>query len=130
MEVKALLDTHAFLWAITDDPRLSESARQLFAAPNSDLFLSVASVWEILIKVQLKKLPLPKPAAPFLREHLVRNRIQVLPVSFEHVERLEKLPLEHRDPFDRLLIAQCLEEGLPLVSSDPLLVKYDVTLIW
>jgi PIN domain nuclease of toxin-antitoxin system len=128
--VKYLLDTHAFLWAITEDPQLSRTAREVFLAPSSDLFFSVASIWEILIKVQIKKLSLPPPAMPYVREHLARNRIQVLPIQIDHVARLEELPLHHRDPFDRILVAQSLEEDLPILTSDPLLGRYSTQLIW
>ncbi len=127
--MKALLDTHAFLWAITDDPQLSRRAREIFSGA-SDLFLSVASVWEILIKVQVRKLPLPRPVVPYLRGQLAKNSVQILPVLLDHVTQLEHLPMHHRDPFDRLLVAQSVEEGLPILSADPLLEKYPVTLIW
>jgi PIN domain nuclease of toxin-antitoxin system len=127
--VKVLLDTHAFLWAITDDPQLSRRAREVFSGPG-DLFLSVASIWEILIKVQIRKLPLPRPVVPYLRGQLAKNSVQILPVLLDHVARLEQLPMHHRDPFDRILVAQSAEEGLPILTADPLLGKYPVTLIW
>jgi PIN domain nuclease of toxin-antitoxin system len=128
--MKILLDTHAFLWAITEDAQLSRRAREIFTARTSELFLSVASIWEILIKVQLKKLPLTKPVIPFLREQLANNNIHVLPIVLDHVARLEDLPVHHRDPFDRILLAQSLEEGWPLLSADPLLARYPAELIW
>ncbi len=128
--MKFLLDTHAFLWAITDDSQLSPRAREVFAARTNELFFSVASVWEILIKVQLKKLPLPTPVVPYLREQLRGNNIHVLPILLDHVARLAALPPNHRDPFDRILISQSLEEGWPLLSADPLLKKYSATLVW
>jgi len=128
--MKILLDTHAFLWAITEDAQLSVRAREIFTARTSELFLSVASIWEILIKVQLKKLPLTKPVVPFLREQLANNNIHVLPIVLDHVARLEDLPVHHRDPFDRILVAQSMEEGWPLLSADPLLVRYPTELIW
>ncbi len=128
--MKILLDTHAFLWAITEDAQLSRRAREIFMARTSELFLSVASIWEILIKVQLKKLPLTKPVISFLREQLANNNIHVLPIVLDHVARLEDLPMHHRDPFDRILVAQSLEEGWPLLSADPLLARYPAELIW
>jgi PIN domain nuclease of toxin-antitoxin system len=128
--MKILLDTHAFLWAITEDAQLSVRAREIFTARTSELFLSVASIWEILIKVQLKKLPLTKPVVPFLREQLANNNIHVLPIVLDHVARLEDLPVHHRDPFDRILVAQSMEEGWPLLSADPLLARYPAELIW
>jgi PIN domain nuclease of toxin-antitoxin system len=127
--MKALLDTHTFLWAIADDRRLSRKAQQIFTGPN-DLWLSVASVWEILIKVNAGKLLFPKPASPYLLKKLVENRIEVLSISLDHVLRIETMPVHHRDPFDRILIAQSLEEKLPIVTSDPLFAHYPVELTW
>jgi PIN domain nuclease of toxin-antitoxin system len=128
--VKLLLDTHVFLWAITDDPQLSEKARHLFTCHENELFLSVAGVWEILVKVQIGKLPLPKPAGDYVQKQLARNAVQVLPIRVRHVLRLEQLPLHHRDPFDRVLIAQALEEELPILTADPLMKRYSATLVW
>lgn len=127
--MKALLDTHTFLWAILDDPRLSRRAKQIFIGP-SELWLSVASIWEILIKVKTGKLSLRVPTGPYLVKKLGENRIEVLPIQLDHVLAIEYLPAHHRDPFDRMLIAQSVEEKLPIVSSDPLLERYSVDLIW
>lgn len=127
--MKALLDTHTFLWAISDDPRLSRQARQAFTGP-SDLWLSVASIWEILIKVKAGKLPLPEPAGPYIVRKLGDNRIEVLPIKLDHVLKIENLAVHHRDPFDRILIAQSLEEKLPLVTADPIFERYAVDVIW
>jgi PIN domain nuclease of toxin-antitoxin system len=127
--MKALLDTHTFLWAISADRKLSRRAGEIFAGP-SDLWLSVASIWEILTKVQIGKMPLPEPVGPYLVKKLAENRIKTLPMNLDHVLRIEALPMHHRDPFDRMLIAQSLEEKLPLVSSDTVFQRYDVELIW
>jgi PIN domain nuclease of toxin-antitoxin system len=127
--MKALLDTHTFLWAITNDGRLSRRAQQIYTGPN-DLWLSVASVWEMLIKVRAGKLPLPDPTGPYIVNELAKNKIEVLPIKLDHVLRIESLSLHHRDPFDRILIAQSLEEKLPLVTSDPVFERYPVQLIW
>jgi PIN domain nuclease of toxin-antitoxin system len=127
--MKALLDTHAFLWAISDDPRLSREARQTFSGP-SDLWLSVASIWEMLIKVKAGKLPLPEPAGSYIVRKLGDNRIEVLPIKLDHVLRIENLAVHHRDPFDRILIAQSLEEKLPLITADPIFKRYAVDVIW
>jgi PIN domain nuclease of toxin-antitoxin system len=128
--VKLLLDTHAFLWAITDDPKLSEKARRMFTSNDNELLLSVASVWEILVKVQIGKLPLPKPAADYLRQQLTKNAVVILPIQLRHALRLEQLPPHHRDPFDRILIAQSLEEELPILTADPLMKNYSATIMW
>lgn len=127
--MKALLDTHAFLWSISDDERLSRKAQQIFTGSN-DLWLSVASIWEILIKVKTGKLPLPEPSGPYLVRELSENGIEVLPIKLDHVLRMENLTAHHRDPFDRILIAQSIEEKLPLVTADPVFERYPVKLIW
>jgi len=127
--MKALLDTQTFLWAISGNERLSKRAGQIFTGP-SDLWLSVASVWEILIKVQIGKIPLPVPAAPYIVKKLAQNRIETLPISLDHVLKIETLPMHHRDPFDRVLIAQSIEEGWPIVTADPMFKDYPVQVIW
>ena len=127
--MKAILDTHAFLWALAGDERMSRLARDTFAGPTG-LLLSIASVCEILLKVQSGKLNLPRPAGPYVLRKLAENGIEVLPISIDHLLALERLPMHHRDPFDRMLIAQSLEENLPIVTSDPLFSRYDVHLIW
>jgi PIN domain nuclease of toxin-antitoxin system len=127
--VKALLDTHTFLWAIADDKRLSRRAQQIYTGAN-DLWLSVASIWEIVIKVRVGKLPLPEPSGPYIVKELAKNRIEVLPIKLDHVLRIESLPGHHRDPFDRMLIAQSLEEECPLVTADPIFNSYPVKVLW
>ena len=127
--MKALLDTHAFLWAIAEEDKLSRRAQQVFTGPNQ-LWLSVASVWEILIKVRAGKLPLPEPAGPYVVRKLAENRIEVLPINLDHVLRIEAMPVHHRDPFDRILIAQSQEGKLPLVTADPVFERYHIQLIW
>lgn len=127
--MKALLDTHTFLWAIADEGRLSRRAKQIYTGSN-DLWLSVASLWEILVKVQAGKLPLPEPSGPYLTKKLAHDRIEVLPITLDHVLRTESLPMRHRDPFDRLLIAQSIEEGWPIITADPWFARYPVEVIW
>ena len=127
--MKAILDTHAFLWALAGDARMSRHARDIFAGP-ADLSLSIASIWEILIKVQSGKLNFPRPAGPYVLSRLAENRIKTLPISIDHLLALERLPMHHRDPFDRILIAQGLEEKLPIITSDPLFRNYPVEVIW
>jgi PIN domain nuclease of toxin-antitoxin system len=127
--MKALLDTHTFLWAIADEGKLSRRARQIYTGSN-DLWLSVASMWEILIKVQAGKLPLPEPAGPYLVKKLAQNQIELLPITLDHVLRIESLPPHHRDPFDRLLIAQGIKEKWPIITADPWFSRYPVDVIW
>jgi PIN domain nuclease of toxin-antitoxin system len=127
--MKALIDTNPFLWAISADRRLSKHAGELFTSGNA-LWLSVASIWEILVKVRIGKLVLPIPAGPYLVKKLAENRIETLPVSLDHTLRLEMLPMHHRDPFDRLLISQSITEDWPVVTSDSMFNKYPVRVIW
>ena len=126
--MKVLLDTHAFLWAVADERKLSPRVRRLMAS--SELWWSVVSLWEAIQKAQIGKLSLPLPAGPFLTGELSSNHVRLLPVSLGHVLRLEELPLYHRDPFDRLLIAQSIEEGLPIVTADPWFARYPVDVVW
>lgn len=126
--MKILLDTHTFLWGLSDETKLSERVRRLL--PSADSWLSVASLWEILIKSQSGKLLLPRPVGPYVMSKLKFNGVKLLPVTAEHVLRIESLPLHHRDPFDRMLIAQSLEEELPLVTSDAIFQRYGMNLIW
>jgi len=127
--MKALLDTHAFLWAISANEKLSRRAERIFIGP-SDLWLSVASIWEIVIKVQLGKMPLPVPAGPYIVKKLVENKIETLPIELDHVLKVEKLATLHSDPFDRILIAQSIHEGLPVITADPIFERYPVQVIW
>ena len=98
--------------------------------PKSDVWISVASLWEIIAKVQVGKLTLPRPVGDYLAAKLKANGVMVLQITFDHVKRLEELSLKHRDPFDRMLIAQSLEENLPIVTADPLFKQYPVQVIW
>src|ERR1700676_827736 len=127
--MKVLLDTHTFLWAIAEEEKLSRRAQQIYTGSN-DLWLSVASLWEILIKVQAGKLPLPEPAGPYLVRKLSQNRIEVLPITLDHVLKTESLPFHHRDPFDRMIMAQGIEEKRLIVTADPLFGRYPVDVIW
>jgi PIN domain nuclease of toxin-antitoxin system len=127
--MKALLDTHAFLWALAGDARMSRRTRDLFAG-STDLFLSMASIWEILIKAQSGKLNFPRPAGPYVLSKLVENRIECLAITLDHLLAYERLPMHHRDPFDRMLIAQSIEEKLSVITADPLFKQYPVQVIW
>jgi PIN domain nuclease of toxin-antitoxin system len=126
--MRVLLDTHTFLWGLTEADKLSAVARRTIAS--SETFLSAASLWEALIKVQAGKLPLPPPAGEYLTSKMRANGVSVLPVKLEHVLRMESLELHHRDPFDRMLIAQSLEEGWPIITADPVFRDYPIRVIW
>lgn len=128
--MKVLLDTHTFLWAIRADERLSSRAREIFIAGRNELLLSVASIWEILLKVQVGKIRFEEPAVGYLKRQIFKNNIRMLPILMDHVAHLESLPLHHRDPFDRILVAQSMEENLSLLTADPLMKSYSVSVIW
>ena len=127
--MRILVDTHVFLWAITDDPRLSSVHKALYLDSSNDLYLSVTSMWEMLIKSGLGKLPLPTPAAGYIVKQMEKNRLLALPIRFSHLTALESLPPLHRDPFDRMLAAQARAENIPIMSVDSEFRKYDVEVL-
>jgi PIN domain nuclease of toxin-antitoxin system len=128
--MRLLLDTHAFLWWIADDARLSKRARSAIATRRDECFVSMASCWEIAIKVSLEKLKLEAPVDRFIPEQLAVNSFSLLPIEFAHVARVARLPFHHRDPFDRLLVAQGLIDDLKVVSADPIFRRYGVKRVW
>jgi PIN domain nuclease of toxin-antitoxin system len=128
--MKVLLDTHAFLWLITDEDRLSENARQTFLNTENSLFFSAASLWEICIKKSLGKLSLKDGWFQTIQKEMEINTIQWLPIETTHCAKVTELPFYHRDPFDRMLIAQAIVEEMKLLSRDSRLSDYAVELIW
>ena len=128
--MRLLLDTNSFLWFINGSDRLSVNAQDLIADLNNQLVLSSASLWEIAIKVSIGKLELLLPYNQLIPEQLEENDINVLPIELSHLTKVISLPFHHRDPFDRLIIAQALTEDLPVVSSDTVFSQYVVKLIW
>jgi PIN domain nuclease of toxin-antitoxin system len=128
--VRLLLDTHAWLWWVQDAPRLSRPARRAIASPANQCWLSMASAWEMALKISNGKLRIEGDLEHFLPARLAENGFALLPIDVRHVSRTLSLPLHHRDPFDRLLIAQALVEGLAVVSVDSVFSKYDVRRIW
>jgi PIN domain nuclease of toxin-antitoxin system len=128
--MKVLLDTHAFLWWITDSPKLSARAREVIQDSNNELFFSAASGWEIAIKAQLGRLQLPDNLEQFILEQLSLNAILVLPIQLRHALRVYTLPQYHRDPFDRILVAQSQIENLPILTTDTQITPYAVETIW
>ena len=125
-----MLDTHAFLWFIGGDAGLSGKGRSLIEDGANHKLVSIVSLWEIAIKTSLGKLPLAKPFGQLIPEQLQRNGFDVLGLSVEHTAKLAQLSFHHRDPFDRMLVAQCLAENLPLVSSDAALDAYGIKRLW
>lgn len=128
--MRLLLDTHTFLWWINNDPLLSESARVAIASERNECFLSLASCWELAIKTSIGKLRLTKSVERFIPEELAANDFQLLTLDFRHVAKVETLPFHHRDPFDRLLVAQVLTERMTIISADTVLSEYGVKRIW
>ena len=128
--MRALLDNHAFLWWITNDPRLSKKVREIISDGENELFLSVASGWEMAIKAGLGRLQLPSNLEHFILEQMALNAIESLPVQMSHALHVYKLPAHHRDPFDRMLIAQAQLQNLPILTVDPQIARYSVKVIW
>ena len=116
--MKYLLDTHILLWFLTDDKKLSRRARQLIESSSNESFLSIVSLWEIAIKTGLGKLDLDKPFEQMFPEQLYLNNIKILDITVNSLIKLTTLPFHHRDPFDRLIIAQGLVENLPIIDTD------------
>lgn len=128
--MKLLLDTHAFLWFISGDAALSSKGRLLIEDETNTKFVSIASLLEIAIKASLGKLPLAKPFEELIPEQLQRNGFDVFGLTVGHAAKLANLPFHHRDPFDRMLVAQCLVENMPLVSRDVGLDACGMSRLW
>jgi PIN domain nuclease of toxin-antitoxin system len=128
--VRALLDTHTFLWFISDSPRLSATARMTIQDGGNEILLSVASVWEMAIKSSLGKLTLPDPFATFVTEQMRLNEIALLDITVTHAAMVERLPYHHRDPFDRLLVAQASVEDVDFIGADSVFDGYGIRRLW
>jgi PIN domain nuclease of toxin-antitoxin system len=128
--MRALLDTHTFLWWIDDNPELSEVARRILADSQNEIFVSAATGWEIAIKSALGRLDVEGDPERFFPEQMTLNSFQALPIEISHALHTYHLPDHHRDPFDRLLISQSQIEELPLITKDPSIGEYEVEIIW
>lgn len=128
--MKYLLDTHTLLWFLTGDKKLSAKARGLMENSRNAKFLSIVSLWEIAIKVSLGKLVLDKPFERLFPDQLHFNRIELLDITVDSLIKLATLPFHHRDPFDRLIIAQALVEGLPIIGADGAFDAYGISREW
>jgi len=128
--VRALLDTHTFLWWVLDAPNLSADCRRILADGANDVLLSAASGYELVYKVNQGRLTLPEAPDVYVRSRIAVNGFGALAIELDHALRAASLPLIHRDPFDRLLIAQGQLEGLPIITADPAIAQYDVEVIW
>ncbi len=128
--MKLLLDTHTFLWWITGSTKLSETARELIGDGHNTVYWSAVSSWEVSIKYALGRLPLPEAPEIFLPSELAHNRIEALPIIDAHAYQAGQLPRHHRDPFDRMLVAQAQLESLVILTNDRQLSLYDVEVQW
>lgn len=128
--MRVLVDTRAFLWWVEGDRALPVKARAALADPDNECLISLVSVWELAIKASLGKLKLALPVQRYVVEHVAANGFAMLDIRMAHVGRIESLAKHHGDPFDRLLIAQALEEKLPVVTADPIFRAYGVKRVW
>jgi len=128
--VRLLLDTHTFLWWVADAPALSAEARKAITRSRNECLVSLVSCWELAIKLSLGKLEISGTLERFIPEQLTANGFRELAIEVRHAARVARLPFHHRDPFDRLLVAQALEEGLTIVSADAVFRRYGVRRIW
>ena len=128
--MKILVDTQIFLWALTDPSRLGEATKKSLQSKENQLYLSAASSWEICIKASLNKLPLPEPPKSYISSRMESLNILPLAIKHHHTFGVYQLPLHHRDPFDRILIAQAQAENFYLMSADRQFRAYEVELLW
>jgi PIN domain nuclease of toxin-antitoxin system len=128
--MKLLLDGHTFLWFVWDDAQLTNNAKELITNPANQKFVSAAICWEIAIKTSMGKLDLGEPYRPFMRREIARNNFDILPISVDHAAAVSVLPFHHRDPFDRMLVAQAMVEQVPIVSRDTAFDAYPITRLW
>jgi len=128
--MQVLLDTHTMLWFLLEDARLSRNAKSLIESPDNQVLISPASYWEIAIKISLGKYTLEEDFEEFMDREILVNDLTILPITVKHVSVLVRLPFHHRDPFDRLMIAQAISEQVPLISADPVLDRYSITRVW
>ncbi|MEZ4528033.1 MAG: type II toxin-antitoxin system VapC family toxin [Desulfobacterales bacterium] len=128
--MRYLLDTHTFIWWAGNPEKLSSTALNVCENRENVLFLSCVSVWEMQIKAQIGKLRLAFSVKELVEQHRIFNRLEILAIHLSHIYRLEKLPMHHNDPFDRMLISQAIEENLILISKDTAFSNYDVNILW
>jgi PIN domain nuclease of toxin-antitoxin system len=124
-----LLDTHVFLWFVFGDRRLENKYRQIIKNRNNEIFISLASFWEIAIKNGQGNLSLKAPFLDFIDANVIQEGIKIFPIDLHHLDQVQRLPLHHRDPFDRLIIAQSIVENIPIITDDPKFKLYNVNLV-
>lgn len=124
-----LLDTHAFMWFVNGDPSLAKKAKEVIESTDNQRFLSVASLWEMAIKINIGKLSLSQPYH-LVKQQIEDNDIELLPIEFDHTLQFVSLPLHHRDPFDRLIIAQAMTEAMTVITKDENFKHYPIEIVW
>lgn len=127
---KFLFDTHTFLWLRNEPQKVSKLALEIYQEPNNVIYLSIVSLWEMQIKYQLGKLQLEVSLPEMIEEQCLLNNLLILPIEPAHIFELNHLPFFHKDPFDRLLIAQAKLENIPIITADHLFVQYPIEVIW
>jgi PIN domain nuclease of toxin-antitoxin system len=128
--MRVLLDTHAIVWWATGDERLSRKVRATVADPDTEVFISIASAWEIQIKASLQKLTLNETVDALYRDLIIDQQFRMLGIELDDIDRLSTLPPHHRDPFDRMLVAQALRRGFELVTKNQVISGYGVSVLW
>ena len=128
--MRLLLDTHAFIWYTTDSSRLTATGRSLIDNGENDILLSTASVWEMAIKHSIGRLTFSMPFMEFIKQQIAVNRIDIVEITFDHIEVVASLPLHHRDPFDRLIIPQSMVQQIPILSVDAIFDAYAIARVW
>lgn len=128
--MRLLLDTHTFIWFVSDSPRISVTVKELIENENNEKLLSTASIWEMAIKHSSGKLSFGQPFKEFIDQQINLNSIDLLNINLDHIDIVATLPLHHRDPFDRLLIAQAMVEQLPILSADSAFDAYPIGRLW
>ena len=128
--MRLLLDTHTFIWFVIDSPKLSNSVKYQIEDENNEKLISTASIWEIAIKQSTGKLFFGLPFRVLIEEQLNANNIALLKINLEHIEVVATLPFHHRDPFDRLIIAQAMVEKIPILSVDSVFDAYSIQRLW
>ena len=128
--MRVLVDTHTFLWALLQDHRLSARAKQILISGEHELVFSLVSLWEIAVKMKIGRLNTVGSSVAYIRDEMAEYGMELLPIRYEHILELERLPLHHSEPFDRLLIAQAIAESLPILTHDSKFPAYPVKLIW
>ena len=128
--MKYLIDTHALLWIVTKNKKLSKKVKDIYLNSENQIFISLASLWEMAIKINLKKLSINEPLKDFVKNQIKSNDINILDIKTKHILLLENLPYYHKNPFDRLIISQSINEQIPLLSFDKVFDKYSIKRIW